>query len=152
MLTFLVVLCAAFVLRIIISFWEIGEIRKEIKKIGGKLLWIDDIRDPFLDKEGKVPKEASEIHWVLKYHQFVDWITENGLPDIISFDHDLSDIHINKSTYKEKTGMDCAKWLVEYCMDKDLDLPQFYVHSANPVGADNINGVLNNYKKFRSGQ
>ena len=32
MLTFLVILCAAFVLRIILSFWEIGEARKEINK------------------------------------------------------------------------------------------------------------------------
>lgn len=32
MLTFLVILCAAFVLRIIIAFWEIGEVRKEIKE------------------------------------------------------------------------------------------------------------------------
>lgn len=30
MLTFLLIFCAAFVLRIIISFWEISEARKEI--------------------------------------------------------------------------------------------------------------------------
>jgi hypothetical protein len=49
------------------------------------------------------------------------------------------------------SGYDCAKWLVEYCMDNDLDLPNWIVQSANPVGKDNINGLLNNYLKHRNG-
>jgi hypothetical protein len=32
-----------------------------------------------------------------------------------------------------------------------LDLPMWDIQSANPVGRDNINGILNNYKKFRKG-
>ena len=43
--------------------------------------------------------------------------------------------------------MDCAKWLVDFCMDNKVELPKFYVHSANPVGADNIRGLLNNFIK-----
>lgn len=131
-----------------------------------KILWLDDARNPFIDLEGKVPKvKDSILEWVLSYEQFVQWIEKYGLPDIISFDHDLADEHYtpeyfwsnyeeNKKyqewrseTYQEKTGMDCAKWLVDYCIDNDKELPEFYVHSANPVGADNIKGILNNYIK-----
>lgn len=131
-----------------------------------KILWLDDARNPFLDLEGKVPKvKDSILEWVLSYEQFVQWIEKYGLPDIISFDHDLADEHYTpeyfwsnyeeskkyqewrSETYQEKTGMDCAKWLVDYCIDNDKELPEFYVHSANPVGADNIKGILNNYIK-----
>ena len=113
-----------------------------------RLLWLDDIRNPhtadwlmywapsFADGEG-------EVHWVKRYSEFVDWITENGLPDMICFDHDLSDIHCNKSTYKEKTGFTCAQWLVDYCIDNDKMIPDYRVQSANPVGRANIEGLLN---------
>lgn len=129
-----------------------------------KLLWLDDLRNPYLDEAKTVPDGFASIDWVLNYEQFVKWIEKYGLPTAISFDHDLADEHytpeeywhpyeVSKSyqdaqTYQEKTGMDCAKWLVEYCMDNSKTLPKFYVHSANPVGADNILGILNNYNKF----
>ncbi|MDP9961886.1 cyclic-phosphate processing receiver domain-containing protein [Chryseobacterium lathyri] len=68
-----------------------------------------------------------------------------GLPEMISFDHDLADIHYLKpdsDEYAEKTGYECAKWLIEYCMDHYLDLPKFYCHSMNPVGKENILSLL----------
>jgi hypothetical protein len=37
-------------------------------------------------------------------------------------------------------------------MDRDLDLPLWSVQSANPVGRQNIDGILNNYKKHRAQQ
>lgn len=131
-----------------------------------KLLWLDDMRNPFIDYENKVPVESTVIHWVLNYDQFVEYINKFGLPDIISFDHDLADEHYTPKEYwddydkskeyqesrdyREKTGKDCANWLINYCMDRDLNIPKFYVHSANPVGRDNILGVLNSYLKFKT--
>lgn len=47
----------------------------------------------------------------------------------------------------EKTGYDCAKWLVEYCLDNNLKLPKWNIQSANPVGKDNINGLLLSFSK-----
>jgi len=132
-----------------------------------KLLWLDDLRNPFIDTEGKVPPIIdSVVEWVLNYEQFVQWIEKFGLPDIISFDHDLADEHYTpeqywsdyqkskeyqeSQNYQEKTGMDCAKWLVDYCIDNNLKLPTFYIHSANPVGADNIKFYLQNYLKYEA--
>ena len=89
--------------------------------------------------------------WVIvrSYDEFVNHITENGIPDLISFDHDLGIEHIQYyfNNVVEKTGKDCAKWLVDYCIDNQLELPKYYVHSANPIGRQNIINYLENFKK-----
>jgi len=111
-----------------------------------KLLWLDDIRNPFVadwltQYAPQFDDGQGETTWVKSYDEFTQWITENGLPHTIAFDHDLGE---------DNSGLDCAKWLVDYCIDNDMDLPQWTIQSANPVGADNINGMLNGYKKFRN--
>jgi len=93
-----------------------------------KKLYLDDIRNP--------TTEGWEI--VRSYSDFVKWIETNGTPDLISFDHDLGETD-------EKTGYDCAKWLCEYCWDNGLPIPEYNVHSANPVGRDNILHLLKNF-------
>ena len=128
------------------------------------LLWLDDLRNPF---EGKWIEEfapeylnSGSIIWVLNYEEFIEWIRKNGLPEMICFDHDLGeDVAIklvskgfNKKKAREvkklaKSGYDCAKWLVDYCLDRDLQIPDWNIQSANPVGKENINGLLNNAKK-----
>lgn len=113
-----------------------------------KLIWLDDKRNPFKDNwivDYSPIGVDCEIIWVKNYREFVREIDENGVPDAICFDHDLSDIHINKSTYKEKTGYDCAKYLVDYCMDNNLKLPLYSVQSSNPAGKENIIKYLSNY-------
>ena len=120
-----------------------------------KCLYLDDIRIP-----QNIPLDHEPWIIVRNYNDFVAYIKENGLPSLISFDHDLADEHYNPAMYHgaekyneilanftEKTGFDCAKWLVEYCMDNDIKMCQFTVHSANPAGAENILGLLNNFRK-----
>jgi hypothetical protein len=83
----------------------------------------------------------------------VSWITKNGLPDEVSFDHDLAEIHYDPKTYtesfkyEEKTGYDAAKWMCDYCWTNGLPLPEFNCHSANPVGRENILAILNSHKE-----
>lgn len=124
-------------------------------------IFLDDIRDP-IDAylyTGFKPFIDDTEPWriVRSYDQFVDYITRNFnkgyFPEIIAFDHDLAEIHyshlsdIDYDKFTEKTGMDCAKWLVDFCMDNNLKLPEYYVHSMNPAGARNIISYLENYKK-----
>lgn len=116
----------------------------------------------FLD-DHRVPQDAGNYctdvryrteNWVLvqNYDEFVKFITEEGLPDLISFDHDLADEHYafrgNYKELKEKTGYHCAKWLVDYCFQRNIPLPECLVHSMNPVGKQNISLYLENYRKF----
>lgn len=129
-----------------------------------KLLFLDDYRQPidcasYMYRKG-VDCKIYHKEWniVKSYGQFINWINQNGLPDFISFDHDLNDLEelqesLEKNEWfdsisnKEYTGMDCAKWLVNYCLDNNKSLPKFAVHSANPCGASNIEGLLNNFKE-----
>lgn len=97
-------------------------------------LFLDDIRMP-VDNGWTI---------VRNYNEFVDAINKYGLPKFISFDHDLSTEHYSNMPSVEKTGYDCAKFLVDYCMDNNKKIPEFYVHSMNPVGRENIKALLNN--------
>jgi hypothetical protein len=51
--------------------------------------------------------------------------------------------------FVEKTGYDSVKWLTDFCMDNNLELPRFLVHSQNPVGKENIEKFLENFKLFQ---
>lgn len=98
---------------------------------------------------------------VKNYTDFCWYIQKNGLPDLISFDHDLAEGHYHKNMQEgkinyftddfanddNKTGYHCAMFLVDYCQQNNLKLPDFIVHSMNPVGTLNIEQYLNNAKK-----
>lgn len=131
------------------------------------LLWLDDIRNPYggrwiFDFAPEFVSDDINIRWVRSYDEFTAWINENGLPNKIAFDHDLGeDVAKEKvgagmskrqariQKRETRSGYDCAKWLVEYCMDYDVDLPKWVIQSANPVGKENIDGLLSNYRKQR---
>ncbi len=48
---------------------------------------------------------------------------------------------------QEKTGRDCAHWLVGYCQDNNVPLKLVSVHSHNPVGTSNIQSLTNGFKQ-----
>jgi hypothetical protein len=129
-------------------------------------LFLDDIREPDMAANYMPPPTNSwyiTLNWVVvrSYDEFIQYIKKNGLPSMISFDHDLGEDEAERlrldgiskhkaRSYKKtvKSGFDCAKWLCYYCMDNDLELPHYLVHSQNPVGAENIASYLENFKKF----
>jgi hypothetical protein len=121
-----------------------------------KALYLDDVRTPTETLPNYKP-----WYVVRNYDEFVKWIDENGIPDLISFDHDLADEHIsdyaiqvasqgyqhpNYEEYKEKTGVDCAKYVIDYCQTNDVILNKCVVHSHNPVGGKNIQDGINGFK------
>jgi len=122
-------------------------------------LFLDDVRVPYdVFRLTVNPLYENNEDWVIvrDYYQFIDAITKFGVPEYISFDHDLSydaylpenqEGDIDYTQLKEKTGYDACKWLCEYCDDNKVEIPQYYVHSANPVGANNIDTYLKNFKK-----
>jgi hypothetical protein len=114
-----------------------------------KKIYLDDIRTPV------------DPSWVIvrSYQEFVSTIQLTSLEniDIISLDHDLgpsamkewhtnvyTNYQLNYDNITEKTGYDCAKWLVEQWMN-GKPFVEVVVHSANAVGAGNIMGYINNY-------
>ena len=122
-------------------------------------LFLDDVRVPY-DVFNMIinPIYENNEDWVIvkDYNSFISYIKENGIPKFISYDHDLSyDAYLQENqegdidydNMEEKTGYDCAKWLVQYCLESNLTIPDYYVHSANPVGKKNIEMYLENAKK-----
>lgn len=99
-------------------------------------LFLDDVRDvtwvyPLTDPNA----------WVVcrSFSEALDVFKKQGWPHHVSFDHDLGD--------QTPTGYDFAKFLVDSDLDFD-SMPYnftFTVHSANPVGAANIQGLLDAY-------
>jgi hypothetical protein len=128
-------------------------------------IYLDDVRTPI------------EQDWIVvrSYQEFKDKVMEIGLKNIhmISLDHDLGDSAMSEyftnvspnytldyNNIKEKTGMDCTKWLVNLFYDENpkrlemsrhdkrnvpIKCPAVYVHSANPIGSANMMGYFNNF-------
>ena len=128
-------------------------------------LFLDDVRIPYETGNYIYPVELRSMYrlldWVIvrNYNQFVQIIKNNGLPNVISFDHDLGEDEAEslrsegfskrKAREHKKTvmsGYDCAKWLCDYCLENGLPIPEYYCHSMNPTGKENILSLLNNYK------
>ncbi len=106
-----------------------------------KKLFLDDIRTIEMVYDQTMEKEFDIVR---TYEDFVHYIEKNGLPEFISFDNDLG---LDENNEVAKDGYAAAKWLV-YKSGLDLRNLKFNVHSANPVAADQIRGLLNNYIRF----
>jgi len=123
-------------------------------------LFLDDVRDPkkvtsyikdnrYKSKDWKIAKD---------YSQFVAIVEKEGLPSLVSFDHDLAPEHYDPSmvsvvaynrlynTFSFKTGLDCARYLIAYCEENGLDFPEYMVHSLNPAGKFNIELEIERWK------
>jgi hypothetical protein len=117
-------------------------------------LYLDDLRYPDLHPDWRIARN---------YHDAVWMVTNYGMPYHISFDHDLADVRYDdnwpgprgkeKSIPYEFTGYDFAKWFCNWVMDNNVDLEPigftYHVHSANPVGAENIRCYMANFMKDR---
>lgn len=127
-------------------------------------LFLDDIRFP-TDCLGYMHQRIGKLNpiyleeWVVvrNYEEFVETIRTQGIPRFVSFDHDLAPDHYrvpfeaweldpSLENLPEKTGNDCAKWLIEYCKEQKHSIPSCFIHSMNPVGSSRIHETLN--KKY----
>ena len=136
-------------------------------------LFLDDLRKPEhayiypkRDATGIVVdarslKNTSSIDdddWVVvrNYADFVQTLEEHGLPNAVSFDHDLHEEHVKHyyavteptgvieyGNLKEKTGKHCAEAFIKKCKQvQPANLPAVYIHSANRYGVQEINKIL----------
>ena len=94
-------------------------------------LYLDDLRTP----KGSGYTIARNVDEAKKL------IKKKGFPSYMSLDHDLGE--------EEETGYDFVKWITKEYSNKNLPEFDFNVHSANPVGAENMRSLLNNFIKFK---
>lgn len=124
-------------------------------------IFLDDERNPEQVTWVAIPKPDS---WVIvrNYSEFVSLLeTLDFPPTHISFDHDLADAHYEAfyreysgekgvSYGPEKTGFECAKALIDICIDKSWYLPAYTVHSMNHIGGLRIIQLMEDFKKYNA--
>ena len=86
------------------------------------------------------------------------------MPDFISWDHDLAEEHYTPEEYWDDydrskayqesqnyihpIGVVVALEFIQYCRYYMRQIPDYHIHSANPVGADNIRTILETGKRL----
>jgi hypothetical protein len=111
-------------------------------------MFIDDERMP-TDVTWVPPVQQIRYHtdqWVIvrNFAQCMSMVAQRGIPSYISFDHDLG--------HNEPTGYDIARRLVQLDLDGTVEFDKnfdFWVHSQNPVGRENIQRYLTQYLEFK---
>ncbi|RMH10630.1 MAG: hypothetical protein D6698_17460 [Gammaproteobacteria bacterium] len=100
-------------------------------------IFLDDLRVPY-DKDFVVARTDHAFKRII-----LDLSDVGGSVSMISFDHDLGEHSMN--------GYELAHWLIAIDMDHGVlsDDFQFIVHSANPVGRENIERLLTNYLRHK---
>jgi uncharacterized protein YukJ len=111
-------------------------------------LFLDDFRSPTDVFKSTIDFDYENNNdWlVVKSHdEFINFILNNDLPELISFDHDLDFNHYLQEHQMEidynviqKTGYHALKWLIAFCEQIKLDLPKCKVHSQNVTGKKNM--------------
>ena len=101
-------------------------------------------RGLYVDDERPLPLQYKDNWDVARnYDQAISMLTKNKY-DVVSLDHDIASW--NKEG-REMTGYDIALWLAERKHNNEYVPPEVFVHSANPVGVKNIQGVVDRYLK-----
>ena len=124
------------------------------------ILWLDDQREPnsYFQKERKNSGAWTRNNdyyqnnifnqynvnfvWVKNLSEFQNYIINNEMPEIVSFDHDIKP----KGYVGDfENGADCARWLIGYCRENNISLPKCYAHTANksklPIFDDIFNSL-----------
>jgi hypothetical protein len=85
------------------------------------------------DDSWMVARSSSEAIALIKAH---------GVPEIISFDHDLG-LLVDGS-------VDTSMKVIDYLIDNHYDSEvEFLIHSQNPIGALNIEAKIKSWKKSK---
>jgi hypothetical protein len=98
-------------------------------------LFLDDIRELSYLSNVISPLDSSD--WIVCRNSFeaLSCVINNGIPNFISFDHDLGG---------EDTAMVFVKKWVEEIEKK---FPAFYIHSSNPIGKENLRSFIFSYNR-----
>jgi len=121
-------------------------------------LFLDDERQPHSIASSKNNVIYTNEPWkvVKNYDEFTNYIKNNEMPELISFDHDLCSEHYRYSfsenipygLLKEKTGYHCLVWLILYCNKNNIKLPKILIHTMNETAEKNMNNLLDIYSSL----
>ena len=124
-------------------------------------LFLDDIRSLSDTYNYMKDPRYNTLDWVIvrNFNEFKNAIDQRGVPDLVSYDHDLGAEHYDESMYHsvdacnkvsenftEKTGLDCTKYLISK-LKKSSKHPDYLIHSWNPVGKINIRNTIQDFNE-----
>lgn len=134
-------------------------------------IYLDDVRTP-LDNEWVVVRNYDQFVEAIKeigINNISILSLDHDLGDTAMeeyFNNVQPNYKIDYNNITEKTGYDCIKWIIDYYIENrktvphetieglEIDDPKqnfyfpiVYSHSANPIGAHNIIGYMNNFLK-----
>ncbi len=102
-------------------------------------IYLDDIRNP--------SKSFYKGHWTVvrtaeEAYAHVVAVKDSSVQIILSLDHDLGEDY--------STGYDLLNWLERDIATDDTFRPKimFYIHSANPVGRDNMRRAIKSIERL----
>jgi hypothetical protein len=109
--------------------WEKARGRREHTE--GYSLFLDDFRFPNWVNWIALPSQ----NWLIArhYYEFVKIIEMSGLPRFVTFDFDLDRHAQFLGDLPYKNGLDCAEYMIEYCIKHGAKFPNFAVHSTNHI-------------------
>ncbi len=94
-----------------------------------KILWVDDIRNPPAGMVCDIARNYAQAMDLLATHIY----------DAAYLDHDLASFD---AAGHEKTGYDVLMQIVQMKMDGRPVPREFHLLTANPVGAERMQGVI----------
>lgn len=95
----------------------------------------------YVDDERPLPKKYIGWDVARNYDEAISLLTKNKY-DVVSLDHDIASWNKNN---REMTGYDIAMWLAERKQHGEYVPPEVFAHTANPVGRDRIQGIIDRY-------
>lgn len=143
------VLCGISMVRVLCEKESTKNWERQAQHRGTWYLWLDDERDPkvvlapdngdeALGERYQQYVEAALVdvdwRWAKTAQEASDLVEEFGHPKVMGLDHDLG---------VGGTAMTFLRWMA----DQGLHVPAWYVHSANPVGAENIRSFMRSWSK-----
>ena len=114
-------------------------------------VFIDDLRT--VDMSHNSERGLGEITDFVIVRNDIDFINivDNHLSEItlVSFDHDLACFKSGwmEGDGKEFTGKTACQYLVDKCIDSGRKFPDWYVHTDNTCGRQNIISLILSYMK-----
>ena len=102
-------------------------------------LFLDDERDSPCDNT-KCVTGVPVPKWVIarSSSEAIELVKTKGIPSFISFDHDLGG---------DDTAMKFIWFLINSHIEGSIEAfpTSYYVHSQNPIGVENIKGLMESY-------
>lgn len=99
-------------------------------------IYLDDLRPTpatlWVDRYEDTPRTYT--HRCYTSQEAID-LLKTGKVTFISFDHDLG-------APENGTGYDVARWIEKAVWAGHIPMPEYAIHSANPVGVKNIDAAM----------